>query len=77
MGPVLRPWWGAQACGLRGDGLPHQRARWFAMTGLGMQCVWRRVQRFRETDGGGSPPPGSCDLIGSLVPTHPVLTMHP
>ena len=36
---LLRPWRGAQACGLQGDGLPHQRARWFAMTGLEVRRV--------------------------------------
>ena len=46
-----------QPHGLQGNGLPHQRARWFAMTDLGVRCVWRKVQRLRETDGGGEPPP--------------------
>ena len=65
-GPMLRPCRGAQACGLRGNGLPHQRARWFAMTGLGVRWVWR--QR------GGS---GKLTAGASPRPTVRVSAMHP
>ena len=53
-------------CGLQGNGLPHQRARWFAMTGLGVRWVGR--QR------GGS---GKLTAGASLRPTVRVSAMHP
>ena len=42
--------------GLQGNGLPHQRARWFAMTDLEVRWVWRQVRRFRQASGGGKTP---------------------
>ena len=65
-GPMLRPCRGAQACGLQEDGLPHQRARGFAMTDLGVRRVWR--QR------GGS---GKLTAGASPRPTVRVSAMHP
>ena len=63
---VWHPWRGAQALRLAGNGLPHQRARWFAMTDLGVRWVWR--QR------GGS---GKLTAGASLRPTVRVSAMHP
>ena len=44
-------------CGLQGNGLPHQRARGFAMTGLGVRFVWMGCVAFRKRAAGASPRP--------------------
>ena len=44
-------------CGLQGNGLPHQRARWFAMTDLGVRWVWRQRGGSGKLTAGARPPP--------------------
>ena len=60
-----------QPHGLQGNGLPHQRARWFAMTGLGVRWVWMGYR-----GSGGCPayvmtPPGSCSFARQYRPNTP------
>ena len=43
--------------GLQGNGLPHQRARWFAMTDLGVRWVWRQRGGSGKLTAGASPRP--------------------
>ena len=57
--------------GLQGNGLPHQRARWFAMTDLGVRFVWMGVRSFPKAGGGGKTPALRCRPASAPIPTHP------
>ena len=55
--------------GLQGNGLPHQRARWFAMTGLGVQWGWRQRGGSGKLTAGARPRRAAANLPGTLAPT--------
>ena len=66
-----------QPHGLQGNGLPHQRARWFAMTGLEVRWVWMGYR-----GSGGCPayvmtPPYGTGFDSASVSTHPPPATHP
>ena len=71
LGPHCAPGGARKPHGLQGNGLPHQRARWFAMTDLGVQRVWPEVPGFRQVPGGVMTPPGSCKSDRQLCPKEP------
>ena len=59
-----------QPYGLQRNGLPHQRARWFAMTDLRVQRIFWEARGFREAGGGVTTPPYGTGFGSASVPTH-------
>ena len=70
-GRYCAPAGACKPCGVQGNGLPRQRARWFAMTDLGVRRVWRRVRRFRQVPGRVMTLPGDGGFSWQFRPKAP------